>query len=351
MTRHLSILLLLSFLAACGPPTADPSGSAHRTGLRPLKFVAYENNPVLGPGEPGDFDGEAVVTPYAFVHEGGIYLFYTGWSVDGKPGIGFAASADGYHFTKHKGNPVLTAGEKGFDAFGVGSPVVYKEDSVWIMYYNTGETAIFGPMPYIGMAIANDLKGPWKKSDRPVLSAGIRREWDGGFIFPNSILKMEDGSYRLYYTAGQNFPNPVSYIGMATSIDGRKWVKYNDPATVEHPFADSDPVMIKDHRKNNVEQGAWSAWVCEYSGGYEMYYCSWTIVEDTEITEIEHAFSMDGIHFQQSQNKPVYRIKDDLLAIYNTLEFPTLVRLDSVWFMYFDYGIETGRIGLAVGMR
>lgn len=335
------LLLLLAFLGAC----------RQYSGPESLEFKAYENNPILGPGEPGAFDDEAAILPYAFVHEGVINLFFTGWTVGGKPKIGFATSTDGYHFTRYEGNPVLTAGEKGYDAFGVASPVVFKKDSVWIMYYNTGETATFGPMPNIGMATAKSLAGPWERSNMPVLTRGHRSEWDGEFIFPNSILKMDDGSYRLYYTAGQRYPGPESHIGMATSKDGIKWTKYNNPDTKERPYADSDPVMIKDYRKDKVEQYAWSSCVIRSTDGYEMYYSGRTQKDNAVIEEIAYAYSIDGIYFQQSQNRPVFRIKDDPLAVANTLEFPTLVRLDSVWFMYFDYGVETGIIGLATAVR
>jgi hypothetical protein len=33
-------------------------------------------------------------------------------------------------------------------------------------------------------------------------------------------------------------------IGMATSTDGITWTKYDDPATADAPFAESDPVLM-----------------------------------------------------------------------------------------------------------
>jgi hypothetical protein len=243
---------------------------------------------------------------------------------------------------------LLVPRENGFDSYHVGGAVIIRKDSVWVLYYNASETALFGPGPFIGMVTSKELTGPWEGRDEPVLARGHRSEWDGGYIFPNSILKMEDGSYRLYYTAGKNFPNPVSYIGMATSIDGRNWRKYNDPATNEHPYKDSDPLVFTDHRKKRIDQYSWSAYVNKTPSGFEMYYSS--VINDgkDEIVEIEYASSMDGIHWVKYSLKPVYGIKDDPLAVRKTLEFPTLVRRNTVSFMYFDYGTKTGSIGLPV---
>jgi predicted GH43/DUF377 family glycosyl hydrolase len=339
MTKFSSLLILLAFLAAC----------RQYSGPEPLEFKAYGNNPILGPGEPGEWDDLGTLSPSALIHEDTFYLFYTGMQKNGRFSIGLATSEDGYHFEKYEKNPLLVPRENGFDSYLVCGAVIIREDSVWVLYYNASETALFSPGPFIGMATSKELTGPWERTDAPVLARGHRSEWDGRYIFPNSILKMEDGSYRLYYTAGVSYPGIEGFIGMAISRDGIRWAKYNDPATTEHPYADSDPVFIADNRRDKAGQNAWSAWVNKTLAGYEMYYSVIFWEDNVEIAEIEHAFSKDGIHFEKSQNKPVYRRKDDPLGVFNTLEFPTLVRLDSVWFMYFDYGIGFGSIGLAIG--
>jgi predicted GH43/DUF377 family glycosyl hydrolase len=174
-----------------------------------------------------------------------------------------ATSTDGYHFTKYAGNPILIPSETGFDTYGIGSSIVLKDDSMWVMYYNAGDLAMYIPGAYIGRATAQEPKGPWSRSERPVMMRGHKSEWDAGYILPNSILKLENGRYLMYYTAGTEFANRDFGIGMATS--GQE----------DDPFSPDNP---------------------------------------------------DAIGF----------------------EYPSLVRMDSVCFMYFDYDVTIGKIGVAV---
>ena len=72
---------------------------------------------------------------------------------------------------------------------------------------------------------------------------------------------------------GDRFPFLTNfYIGSATSTDGLNWKKYNDPTTTQHPFAESDPVMVTGN------SGEWDADVLlegmaiPIQSGFEMYY-------------------------------------------------------------------------------
>jgi predicted GH43/DUF377 family glycosyl hydrolase len=342
MTKALSILLLLAFLAACGPPTAD---------RQPLKFMAFENNPILGPGEPGEWDEIAAIVPFALYDNHIFYLFYCGFGKNGQVSIGYASSVDGFHFEKYAGNPVFTPGSKGFDAFVVGSPVIYKDDSAWVMYYNAAETAIYGPAPYVGRATAKEFTGPWVRRDTPVLKRGHKSEWDGGFIFPNSVLKLEDGTYRIYYTGGKDFPMGDSYIGMAMSTDGINWVKYNDPSTTDHPFADSDPVLMATKSGNFYNDYPWSACIIKTAKGFEMYYCGSDMKVKTEKIELRYARSRDGIHWERYPRNPIYKLTDDPVTTQRpdlgVFEFPSMVFTDSLVFIYYDYDVSIGKIGMA----
>lgn len=54
-----------------------------------------------------------------------------------------------------------------------------------------------------------------------------------------SVVRTDEG-YVMFY-AGQK--GSVAAIGKATSADGRHWIKYDDPATTEAPYAESDPIF------------------------------------------------------------------------------------------------------------
>jgi predicted GH43/DUF377 family glycosyl hydrolase len=318
----------------------------------PLKFRAYEANPILSPGEPGEWDELVVLIPSAIRHDNIFYLFYSGWHKNGQVSIGLATSEDGYHFTKYPGNPILAPREKGYDSFHVGAPVFIREDSTWFMYYNARETSGYGPGPFIGRATAKKLTGPWERMDQPVLARGHRSEWDGGYMIPSTILKKQDGTYMLWYTGGANFTDrPASYIGLATSADGINWIKYNNPATTDHPFADSDPVLTNTKHSKPYNDYPWTPYVLETSMGFEMYFSYQSDQEGIEKSEIGYATSPDGIHWKKYSENPVYGRNDDHVTANNLnrgiMEFPSLVFIDSLCFMYFDYGQIINSIGVA----
>jgi predicted GH43/DUF377 family glycosyl hydrolase len=327
-------LILLLLASACRHDASPP----------PLKFRAYENNPIIVPGESGSYDDNCTLMPYAFKVDNVFYIFYDGWCNGRKEGICFATSSNGYHFTKYRGNPVFSPSDKGYDSYGTGSPVILKDDSLWVMYYNAGDIALFCPAPNVGRATARSLTGPWERDDKPVLTRGSKSEWDGDFILPTSILKLEDSTYRMYYSAGADFATfNHFYIGMASSSDGINWLKYNDPATSVHPFADSDPVMKTGYSEDPEYDFAWSGRVYSIPGGFEMYY--------TTGPDLNYASSNDGIHWEEYQENPVYRLTDDpFTAKYindSQIEFSTIIKDDSACYMYYDYGNIVGKIGMA----
>jgi hypothetical protein len=128
------MLIFFLFLTSC---TDEKSSS-------PLKFKGYEGNPVLVPGEPGSWDDLYVVCCYVLEYDDTIFLYYVGAHSKGGGSLGLATSADGYHFKKYPGNPILTRDKKGYDAFSVGPAGLLKEDSLWVLYFNAREIAGYG---------------------------------------------------------------------------------------------------------------------------------------------------------------------------------------------------------------
>jgi len=321
----LSLFLMLLFFAGC-----------HQNQLQaPLKFKGYEGNPILTPGEPGSWDDLYVINAFVLEDKDTIYLFYTAYNQTGSRALGLATSVDGYHFTKFIGNPILTGDKKGYDAFGVAQAQVLKEDSLWVLYFNGREIAGFSSGPSIGRATAMALTGPWIKSEMPVLTSESLREWDSDFIYLGQVMKIEDRSYIMYYTAGKDvlLGNKWS-VGMATSKDGINWKKYNDPATSQHPLAESDPVMITGEGSDWDADLVLCCAVINLPDGFGMYY---------SCGALGYATSADGIHWKKYYDNPVYTLKSDpywykMLSKDPTFQGAKFLFRDSLCFMYYDYG-------------
>ncbi|MDP1623453.1 MAG: hypothetical protein Q8M08_14060 [Bacteroidales bacterium] len=207
MRQTLYLLLLIILLTGCRQSDSPSS----------LEFTGYANNPILTPGEPGSWDDLNVAAPQIVFHENTFYLFYMGCNVAGRMAIGLATSTDGFNYSKFEGNPLLAPDSSGFDAFTLGPGILLKEDTTWVMYYNCQEIAVYAPGTSVGRATARQLTGPWIRGSSPVLTSGKKGEWDDGFIIPSSVLKLDDGSFRMYYSGGREISTYTNfYIGMHT---------------------------------------------------------------------------------------------------------------------------------------
>lgn len=86
-------------------------GSRHEVGLATsvdgLVWTKYAGNPVLTNGTPGQWDGISVQQIASTVVNGTMYLYYEGQT---SGALGLATSADGYHWQKFSGNPVMAPG-------------------------------------------------------------------------------------------------------------------------------------------------------------------------------------------------------------------------------------------------
>ena len=99
-----------------------------------VTWQKHTGNPVLGPGDPGDWDS-AYRGQIALIEDGGLYkMWYSGGAFSGPWQVGYATSADGLVWDIYAGNPFLKAEksqelEVGFDAAlandRVGLGVVY----------------------------------------------------------------------------------------------------------------------------------------------------------------------------------------------------------------------------------
>ena len=133
----------------------------------------------------------------------------------------------------------------------------------------------------------------WTKHENPVLLAGSAGEWDDEGVFVPYVI-YDGNTYKMWYSGrdGSHFR-----IGYATSPDGINWSKYNDPSTVNPPYAESDPVL-------NPGPGNWEndnvyAQTVYFDGAnYQMWY----IGNEGTTDHVGYASSPDGIAWTKNGN-------------------------------------------------
>ena len=208
-------------------------------------------------------------------------------------------------------------------------------DDTWMLFYNANNAGEkFRPQvaggSSIGVTTATDPTGPWSPGQQ-VLTTGGSGEWDSEFIIPNSIVTTEDG-YRMYYSAGPDPAKNEMMCGMATSTDGITWTKYDDPATTQAPFAESDPVLQPGPA--NWEALMVQCRVLKTDTGWEMFYHGW----GGGYARVGYAFSPDGVQWTKYQDNP--------LKIY--LVYPYAIKENSTYYLYGqDLGSSTLKVAMA----
>ena len=311
-------------------------------------LTPYEGNPIISNGPPGSWDAGMAAIPRTVFHDSLFYLFYCGSpNIMTDPiAIGYATSTDGINFTKYENNPVFEGDGTGFDAFFVAEPVLIIEDGTWVLYYNASSAPNPGPGNAIGRATASSPNGPWTRNENAVLKTGNAGEWDFGLITPNSVVSTDSG-YVMYYSASSGLENEYKpgMIGMATSPDGISWTKYNDPATTDTLYADSDPVLPLGSAGSWDSGFAWEGYVQETESGWEMYYSG--VPSDFSTEQIGYATSPDGIEWAKYDGNPLLSPTETWAGLW--VLAGSVILIDSVYYLYYT-GFDdftSAQIGLA----
>ncbi len=125
-------------------------------------------------------------------------------------------------------------------------------------------------------------------------------------------------------------------IGLATSPDGVHWSKYNDPATTEALYAESEPVL-KPGPNGWDQKRVIDPNVLPTASGWQMIYLSTSCLKKfgSCVYALGQAMSSDGIHWQKSPGNPVLTNQNhpDWLASY----LVTLVQKGDQQLLYMDY--------------
>jgi hypothetical protein len=104
-------------------------------------------------------------------------------------------------------------------------PTVLLEDGSYRMWLTAGDPTIFPIAVSVYEATSSDGL-TWNRNDTPLLEPGASGEWDDQRIETPSVTVDGDGTYHLYYSGCSAPCNTGVYsIGHATSADGTVWTK------------------------------------------------------------------------------------------------------------------------------
>lgn len=271
------------------------------------------NNPVLSPGEPGEWDASTIQVDAVIFDDTTHHMWYTG-GFSATPGIGYATSYDGTHWVKDTvNNPVFTVGEPGeWDDDIVASVSILSRDNVLHMWYTGGGNG------QIGYATSPDGINWTRNPNNPVLSPGVPGSWDDQAV-QQPVVLLDGDTLRMWYHGTQNFNN--FNIGYATSVDGVVWAKNT-----------SNPVL------EVGSQGEWdsrwtiSPFVIKRDEAFQMWYSG----NDGQISHFGFATSPEGIHWtKDTLNNPVLSSGEPGEWDSDGIGSPTLLFNDPTYHMWY----------------
>ena len=248
-TRRLIAVLLILILALSAVLAAAQSG--------PTLNMDFETAAVAH-GNSGEWDGKYTDPGAVFFHDGQFHMFrngFLGWPASVQ--IGYLTSPDGLTWTEVSPEPVLLTDDVPYaDVAALASSALVLPDGTWVMYLYLWGNAASDPESWaIARATASDPAGPWTPDEAPILLPGPEGAWDAAQVSDPSVAVTDEG-YVMYFTGAD--AAGIRQVGMATSEDGITWTKYDDPATADAPFAESDPIFGPAANSADNTRPSWS---------------------------------------------------------------------------------------------
>ena len=131
----------------------------------------------LGHGRKGSWDESGTIAPYVVAHDGKFHLFYTGFRAGDlatrELGIAIANHPSG-PWTRWPGNPILRRNpdSAAWDSGMLGdSNVIFREEKWWLYFKSRRDTET-NQDTRIGVAVADQITGPYRKHPANPLFAG-----------------------------------------------------------------------------------------------------------------------------------------------------------------------------------
>jgi predicted GH43/DUF377 family glycosyl hydrolase len=296
-------------------------------------FTLYSEQPVVPHSDKtSDWDYQYTDPGAVIYHDGKFHMFrngFNGWPASVQ--IGYETSDDGLNWTERSHDPVMMTKDVPYaKVAALASDVVVQDDGTWVMYFYTWNT-LSGTSAdgAIGRATAKEPTGPWAPDAEPVLNPGSEGSWDDLRVSSPRVVKTDDG-YRMYYSGSQKSNGLYTRIGMATSTDGIQWTKYNDEATTDTLYAESDPILQTGDKTGFVGQPM----VQQTPDGWTMIYRA---VPAPRKMQLGYTTSKDGIHWTYDPDVVIWKPTD--IPKSNGFWYTAFVYHDDTYYLYIENGI------------
>ncbi len=217
------------------------------------------------------------------------------------------------------------------------SDAMVLDDGTWVLYFYTWNTFSGTNSPgAIGRATASDPLGPWTPDPEPVLNPGSEGSWDELQVDAPRLVRLDDGTYRMYFTGYDKTGLPSGKVGMATSDDGIHWTKYDDPATTDAPYAESDPILTAPEGITFVQQPM----VQPEGDHWVMVFRQVDYSAHPVQMSLNYATSSDGIDWQIASDTPFWG--RTTVPGSNGFWYTALTQHDDTYYLYVETGIRSG---------
>ena len=202
-------------------------------------------------------------------------------------------------------------------------------------------STIFVLVVFFTLTSSSTAQTKWTKdAGNPVLEPGPAGAWDEVAASVPSVLF--DGSiYHMWYnTINDNFES----IGYSTSEDGITWEKYDNPATTDPPFSESDPVLSPGASESWDELGVFGPSVLLLDNTYHLWYMG---VDGSGNYAIGLATSTDGIIWEKDLSNPVLEVGSAGRWDHVGIQLGSVIFDDDTYHMWYYAWDSNVRIGYA----
>ncbi|MBN1581416.1 MAG: serine hydrolase [Anaerolineae bacterium] len=306
---------------------------AMRLRSRPGPWSEHPANPIVVPGEAGEWD-DAVISEAKVIYDGKTYhMWYAGrWrhpeGLKTPMDLGYATSSDGVHWEKYHANPVLKRGPLGgYDENIVSAPAILYDSQRFHMWFSAvdfdGDWSINYATSFDGVK--------WTKSDaNPLLTESHDHRWDAVYLAEPFVL-YNGTEFQMWYNGASAQTNTL--LGYATSPDGIEWTRFAENRPVLSVAADGAWDDFAVARASVMFDGErYQMWYEGHSGG------TW---------RIGYATSPDGVEWQRGPDNPIVELGEQGTWDSQVASEPNVIFDGQTYRMYHSgYDGDRYRVGL-----